>query len=245
MNAKEYLSNPMGKGSSILMLNEARRILDSQYEKIVSKITLKWYSYSSNHLVAHVKIPSRSAEGLMYDVLLEFNLSSVPENITTIDKASLRVFSNCPSFTYTYANIFDKQGDLINWTKTKYSKKIFELDPKIRNPHQIRSYERSLYFAIKYITSNGRNYKHKIDYNHIKVDGWSNILNKVEDAESVVKLYKIKKAVVDDRKSKETAKPKTNTSQPLRHKNTKGYTKTTANTKKTKKTSSTKKMKKL
>jgi hypothetical protein len=205
--------NPMGRGSTVLMLPEVRRSLDIEYSKLQEKITLVWYSFQDKFFIAHVKIPSRSVDKLFYDVLIEINIDSIPQNSTIINGGSARVFSNCPSFTFTYAKVFNDKGDLIDWTKRKYSEEVFENDPVKRNPMKILSYERSLYFAIKYITTNGRNYKNKVNYHINKIESHISLLNLIKSSDEILELYRKGKKKQDEKersinKSREDKKKK-------------------------------------
>ena len=241
MNIQKYMINPMGSGSSALMLPELRKSLDIQYQELVSKITMAWYSFQDEYYIAHVKIPSRSIDALFYDVLIEVSKSSIPESSTVINGGNARVFSNCPSFTFTYAKVFDDKGDLISWTKGKYNTEVFVNDPVKRNPMKISNYERSIYFAIKFITTNGRNYKKRINLHIHKVESHMEILNLIKSSDEIIQEYQTKKKKQNTQKksivnsSKDSQKKdKKSISQK---KKTQGRVKTTSKTKTNKKTS--------
>jgi hypothetical protein len=229
--------NPMGRGSTVLMLPEVRRSLDIEYSKLQEKITLVWYSFQDKFFIAHVKIPSRSVDKLFYDVLIEINIDSIPQNSTIINGGSARVFSNCPSFTFTYAKVFNDKGDLIDWTKRKYSEEVFENDPVKRNPMKILSYERSLYFAIKYITTNGRNYKNKVNYHINKIESHISLLNLIKSSDEILELYRKGKKKQEVPQRKQTQR-KSNISSKSVKSSTK--TKSTSKTTKTKSMTHTK-----
>lgn len=248
MILSEYMVNPMGKGSSVLMLPELRRTLDAQYAELSSKIIAVWYSYQSKYMIAHVKIPSRHIEKLFYDVVIEIDMDSIPSTSTVINGANVKVFSNCPSFTFTYAKVMDDKGNMIDWLKRKYSKEIFANDPIKRNPAKVLSYERSLYFAIKYITTNGRNYKKKADYQIHKLDSHVKLANLIRTSDAILSSYQIGKKKLDEKKKaastsgkdrahkEKTKRPTKNEKTvkkvgPVKHQN---KTKTVAKTKSTK-----------
>lgn len=200
MNLAQYMSNPLGKGSSVLMIAPIRRTLDEEYQKIANQIKLTWYSYQDKYLIAHLMIPSKSVDKLFYDVLIEIDNDSIPKSSSVINGSNTRVFSNCPSFVYTYANVFNQKGDLIPWTKSKFNRKIFELDPHKRNPLKIENYEKSLYFAIKHITSNGRNYKSRINFKSIQIKSHLQIVDILQSSDDVLYSYKGKKKKEDAKK---------------------------------------------
>lgn len=236
------MKNPLGKGASVLMLASTRKILDEEYGNLVQKITHKWYSLQDKYYIAHVKIPSKSSDKLYYDVLLEIDINSIPKNVTVINSSKCRVFSNCPSFVFTYAYVFDKNKDIIPWTKKKYNKKVFESNPVQRNPTELRNYERSLYFAIKYITSNGRNYKAGINLNMVRIRSHVQILNNLQSSDDILTAYRSSKET-EESSTKKTTKNQKKTLPPK--KKNRGKVSSIKSSVKTKKTSSSHKMKKL
>lgn len=243
MNIAEYMQNPLGKGASVLMLSSTRKVLDDEYENIVQQITHKWYSLQDKYYIAHIKIPSKFSDKVYYDVLLEIDINSIPKNVTVINNSKCRVFSNCPSFVFTYAYVFDKNKDIIPWSKKKYNKKVFEYNPVKRNPTEICNYEKSLYFAIKYITSNGRNYKAGINLNMTRIRSHIQILNNLQSSDDVITAYQsnrkkeipINQNIIKNQQKKLLPSKKKN----------KGKVPSTKSSSKTKKSTITHKMKKL
>ena len=236
------MNNPLGKGNAVFMIHEAKRYLDEQYRILNGRMRLTWYKLHDKYYIAHVRIPSRTAQNLFYDVLIEFNMDNLPSGISVINNAPARIFSNCPSFTYTYANAFDSTGDLIPWSKSKYAKEIFTKDPVKRNPYKIKAYERSIYLAIKYILSNGRNLMRQIDHRAIYAPTHSSILLHVYKASEIEEMYRVKTKKIDSKKD-ESLKKKQKTPKTLEKEGTKKKTLVgkTNNVKTTKKTTTTKK----
>ena len=235
----------MGKGASALMLSSVRRTLDEQYLQLYTKISVKWYVVDDKYYVAHVKIPSKSRERLWYDVLLEFDIDTMRDKSTsTINNANVRVFSNCPSFAYTYANVYNHNKDLIDWARNKYPRDIITKQPEVRNPYKVISYERSLYFAIRYVLSGGRNYKAKIDNNTLRTKGYLRITQQIKSLDEIMELYNSHNKIDDKPKTEKGA-----TSVSLRDKEIikhrpKNATKTVSKTRVTKSVSKVKKSKK-
>lgn len=251
MNIVQYLLNPMGKGSSVLMIAPMRQELDRQYSDLQSNMSVKWYSMGEKYLIGHVKVPSHSIEKMYYDVLIEIDTETIPKNTTVINNGNARVFSNCPSFTFTYAKVFNDNGNLIDWTKSKYDKEVFKEDPIRRNPAKITSYERSLYLAFKYITSAGRNYKSKVEYKITQVKSTKEILDNVKSSKEILDDYQTGKKKQNE-KEKFSASLNKDKKEPLKtseiktpYKSAKGKTKTVKTTKKVRSTSSIKKTKKI
>lgn len=242
MNIQDYLSNPMGKGSSIYMMKEVRSSLDQQYTQFESKITLVWYNLKDRYYIAHIRIPSKSVSSLFYDVLILFDIATLADGSTVINSANAKVFSNCPSFTYTYANVFNKNGNLISWTKLKYPSEIFSKGPVQRNPNRLVGYEKSLYIAIKYILSNRRNYLSNIQRSSVKISSYQSVYTHIANATEIVEYYKIRKKKDQQKElpKKKNTLPEKKTSDT----NKKNSSKTVSKTKKTKVVKTTNKIKK-
>jgi hypothetical protein len=74
------------------------------------------------------------------------------ENISEgIANGKVSVFSNSPSFLFTYAYVVNKDGFLITELKTKVSKKAISDKPSVTNPTEVYGFEKSIYFALLYL----------------------------------------------------------------------------------------------
>ena len=156
MNINEYLKHPAGKGAVI----PGREMLLDRYNyryQVLNKnkhIDMKVY-VDGNNVYYHLIIPSESEfKENDYDIILKFS----PRNQTDIDDKSYRqyemqVFSNCPSFTYTYAYVAKLNGYLIPELMNKYDEQVLQYPPVSRNPGLLFSYEKSIYYACLYVTS--------------------------------------------------------------------------------------------
>lgn len=125
-----------------------------RYEEVQGKITSRWYYVNSiDHIVVHILIPSEKVN-VNYDVLVEFPFGKNSATYKNFRNSSIKVYSNCPSFVYMNARLFDQRGYLIPWTKVLYDKATFETkEPKegeSPKEYDVR-YEKSLYFAALYL----------------------------------------------------------------------------------------------
>lgn len=250
MIIEDYIRNPYGKGIS-LMSSDIRTSLDNIYESLKDGIELKWYKVSNQYMIAHVKVPSRSVKTLKYDVVIEFDLSTLEEGRNTINRAKAKVFSNCPSFTYTFAYTFNTKGELCEWARSKYDPEVLSREPKQRNPYLLTGYERSLYLSIKHILS-GRNNIKLIDLIAVKINNFNYILSSIKSQTEIERLYKDgKEKQREDEKNKHTEKQSPKSIQHKAQYHRPGVTKTattaktTKNTNKTPVTSKTMKTKKI
>lgn len=131
-----------------------------------------------NRTIVHIKVPSETVAQFHYDILLELD---IPKKCTDFADCDIKVFSNCPSFVYSYAYIFAHwdgssspirgamgKGMLIDVLKGKLprermlipgsegqlGKKAVHDQPVIRNPIGIPLFDKSIYFAIFYLMEN-------------------------------------------------------------------------------------------
>ena len=130
---------------------------NKRYEEIKTKIKQNWYSVKdSGHLVVKFDIPSEKVGGIGYDVIIEFNVGH-SATFMEFKNTQIQVFSNCPSFIYMNAYFCKKSNLLIDWALPMYKdQNIFnepiKKDPESPTQNNIRC-EKSLYYAIKYLTS--------------------------------------------------------------------------------------------
>lgn len=128
-------------------------------------------------LIVHVKVPSRSLSKFYYDVLLELEPT---DGAVSFGDCNVKIFSNCPSFVYTYAYVFyhldvgdqspaakrkSRTGMIIDTftrkiprdrllmpgTEDKLGKKVLNNEPSTRNPLGLPYLDSSLYAAIFYL----------------------------------------------------------------------------------------------
>jgi hypothetical protein len=151
MNLEQYLTNPAGKGSAFARIPQLKKELTLEFKELDSRIEHKLYIYKKR-AIYHIIIPSRNKnEKFTYDVIIEVPLDKVPAGEVNIDHVDFQVFSNCPSFVFTYAHIFYKENMLCKWLLNKYDKEVQKTFPTIRNQYSVISMERSLFLALMYI----------------------------------------------------------------------------------------------
>lgn len=100
-----------------------------------------------------IKIPSESSTGtLEYDVVIRF-FPKDPEIMTepSVRNYYIQFFSNSPSFTYKFAYVYNKHGYLIKDLVNKMDEQFINVPPKTTNKDQSLSYDKSIYFACKFL----------------------------------------------------------------------------------------------
>lgn len=153
MNIREYLDNPMGKGAIIPGKQAIITDYNARFDKLLenNKFSIKIYNDKDVYYF-HVIQESESERENDYDIVVMF----YPKDKTnkaedSVINYEVSFFSNCPSFTYTYAYAYNKAGLLIDILKKKYDDKILSMRPVVKNPNNMVNFEKSLYFACKYI----------------------------------------------------------------------------------------------
>jgi len=178
MKIKAFLNDnlPISKGSVQIPI---RGLIDEYHRrynlaKNRSKFTFKHTVYNikdSNATIIHVLVPSETVPGFTYDVL--FQISYEPTT-TKLEDCEVKIFSNAPSFVYTYAYVFyhlsmgdgqkpgmivDSMGKkipkdrlLISDTEKKLPNEVRKQRPVIRNTLGLPLWDKSLYYALFYLT---------------------------------------------------------------------------------------------
>lgn len=159
INILQYIENPMGPGSAAL---PSRQLLIQDYTNRMMKLEadndltpLIFYDKYPDVYYLFFQIPSEGkGHKNSYDVVLKFSPANRDQrkNARTIGEYNMQMFSNSPSFVYTFGYTYYKQKILIDFlAKEKYDKEILKTPPKLRNPQQAMTYEKSTVFAMLYL----------------------------------------------------------------------------------------------
>lgn len=192
----QYFSNPAIVSNTIQNLGLIKEQFKNKYLNLLKSDKFKAIVYTNkNRIFVYVKVPSESYDTLFYDVLIEID----PTN-KILEKNIFNVYSNCPSFVYTYAYVFNLYGLLIPEFKDKYSTKVLSEEPKIKNYFKIINYEKSIYYALSYILYKYDNDTEKMQKKAIKVD-IDKLHNKILNYEEKMLQYsKVRKKYMYDKK---------------------------------------------
>ena len=154
---KEFYENPLGRAAHAMQYNVTREQFNTRYDAMYKKgKKVKVYNacVENGHFLLHLLIPSESDRENNYDVVIDF-MDGDPF-APALDKYKVRFFSNSPSFTYTYANVYNKEGMLIKEFKDLYEDEVFKKDPKEKNPMHIMNIDKSLFLALIFMVRNKR-----------------------------------------------------------------------------------------
>lgn len=157
----EQIVKPFNSGFSAVSIKYLLENLQKRYlVNIEPNITTVDAIKEKDNYFILVKIPSESnteykSDKIFYDVIIELS----PPNKSYLNNESVRdydvrVYSNCPSFTYTFTYVYYKKDALIKMPKGAYTRKALSKAPKVRNPLLLFGIEKTLWFAICYIDKN-------------------------------------------------------------------------------------------
>ena len=152
---REYMDNPMGKGSTAIYNRKLiQSDLDNRFNKLMKKhkdFEFTIYKQKDEYFF-HFLIPSESERNNKYDVVIHFTMGDDSFKYDNfLHRYFIHVFSNCPSFTYTFAHTYIENEMMIPFLKGKYDNLVVKDKPVVRNPAGIINYEKSVYFACKYL----------------------------------------------------------------------------------------------
>ena len=115
------------------------------------KIESDVYKEGDNYIF-HVKLPSESERDNTYDVVVEFSpIDKTSLSDESIINYNVKFFSNCPSFIFTYAYAYNDKGLFIDFLSKKLDELVLKNAPVVKNPMNIVNFEKSIYFACKYL----------------------------------------------------------------------------------------------
>ena len=240
MTIAEYLQNPYGKGSAFSSSSKQKDDLDKQFKQISEKIISKIYRYR-DFVIYHVIVPSTKKDFVNYDVVIEVETKKLHEGAANLEGLEFKVFSNCPSFIFTYAHVFRGSGMLCDWLLPKYNKEVRTKAPVKRNQYGIVGLERSVYLALKHLHASGKTHFGVYQTAGKKVHGRNEIINAVRTQQQIMDRVKEK---IPAHKDPSAFSPKTIATNPHANKDrttrTTVFTKSVKNIKNGKTTKSTK-----
>lgn len=191
MTINEYLQNPYGKGSAISGVTKMKEDMMKEYAELLSRFACRIYKYR-DEAIFHVVVPSRQRPNVTYDVVLEFKLNNLTSSEISVNNGDFKVFSNCPSFIYTYAHAFRKQGLIISWLDSKYRPEVRKQSATTKNQYDMLGMERSLYLACLYLTKTRRSDLSVINTTAHKPSGFAQIAVHVRTQDQIMEAVRAK-----------------------------------------------------
>lgn len=151
MTFEEYIQNPMGEKNAVVSNRTMygryyQEKLDTIMVREAGQVHYKAYKDKSRYII-YIKIPSEVVPKFYYDVLIEFRQPKEGVVAHDLSKYKARFYSNDPSFVFTFAHAFKKNGIFFSDYDDKMSQKALKEKADEKNPKDIVGYVKSLYFA--------------------------------------------------------------------------------------------------
>ena len=210
----EFLSSPFGV-SDINIKNTAIQY-EEKYKKLMQsarKIYCENWTESDGMYMIHMKIPSESQDGLYYDVVVQFFTDDdqlAKQN--NLERYYIQFFSNSPSFIYKYAALYKVHGYLIDTLYEKIDPEYSNILPDKANPNYKLEYDKSIYYACRFLQDNNYNILRKTNITLYKKVNMVKFLRSIKDYEMVKtdsELYNLEKGLKKELdKDKQQAKEK-------------------------------------
>ena len=194
MTFEEYILNPMqkqGKVFNATMREAMRNSYTAKFNNILLREAgkINYYKFKdkkNNIFYILIKIPSEVVPDFYYDVVLKFFAGADIEDAgRSLNRYNLQVFSNDPSFNFTYAYVFKKNGLIIKELEPKLAKLSRTTAPKETNPDEQIGYVKSLYFAYLYMKQRGL-FNSTIQWADAEPYNKSRLLELVQDSDSKI-----------------------------------------------------------
>lgn len=147
----EFMRSPFGTPSMDKVTSYSSKYQEFRKD---GKIKIVGYTIVEDAYYYHIRIPSESKDGkVSYDVVIRFftdDESVKKEN--SLQNYFIQFFSNSPSFIYKYAVLYKQNGFLIEPLFNKMDQEFKDVLPEKTNPNMQLSYDKSIYFACRYLS---------------------------------------------------------------------------------------------
>lgn len=158
----EFILSPFNNGKSSL----SRDIkYDSQYQNYIRDhaIYVKATTVMEESYYYHIIVPSESQDTTNYDVVIRFFTDDdIVKKESHLRHYKIQFYSNCPSFMYQFAYLYAKEGYLIRSLYGKVGDDFLNNPPTKSNVDMNITYDKSIYFACKFLSSNKYAYLNKL-----------------------------------------------------------------------------------
>lgn len=155
----EWVNNPFGRYEHV-----KNSEYDKKYREYMSsnRIKIAGYCEVDGAYFVHITVPSESNDGYLYDVVLRFfTTSKEVERDSSLLRYWIQFYSNSPGFIYKYAVLYKQKGFLIESLYKMMDQNYANKLPEKTNAEMKVSYDKTIYFACKYLSDNKFKALHK------------------------------------------------------------------------------------
>ncbi len=153
ISIRQYVDNPY-RGASFLA---SRKIIKEGLNRTFIKLLQNYrqqffavpYRYPNGDVVFHVRVPSEEYKDnkIVYDVLFRIEF----DNSKRYSLRNVKLFSNSPSFLFTYSYVYYHSDLIIDEFVSKLPTVAITTPPAVRNPFETLGFEKSTYMAARYL----------------------------------------------------------------------------------------------
>ena len=158
-NISEFMSMPLNNQNSSNKQSEYNEKYDEFKKR--NKIKLGGYTILGDNHFIHIIIPSDSNPNRSYDVIIKLIPPNGAEKNSNMSQYYIQFFSNSPGFIYKYAVLYKEKGLLIEELYNKMDPEYMNTLPTKTNTSLDLSYDKSIYFACKFLSDNKFTYMSK------------------------------------------------------------------------------------
>lgn len=154
----EFYNNPSGKGNTAMGISVIKGEYSKRFDALKKKgleFSINVYKESETSFYFHIKLPSETKLN-NYDTVIHFFDDFSDGKSGNLKNYNVNFFSNCPSFIYTFATVYNETGLLIDFLGDKFNDEVLRKLPEHRNPDMNLSYDKSIFFACHYIMTDSR-----------------------------------------------------------------------------------------
>lgn len=148
----EFLRAPFGQND-----RSRNTEYDSKYQSFITgnKIQVVGYTKVEESCFIHIHVPSETNTSMKYDVIIQFFTDNPNiQKESSYSNYYIKFFSNSPSFMYKFASLYKMHGYLIEELYDKLDSKFIDALPEKANPDLKINYDKSIYFACRYLVDN-------------------------------------------------------------------------------------------
>ncbi len=205
MILEDFLKHPAGKGAIIPGKDDLLTRLNIRFDFMLDKkgVNVNIYTHKDD-VYYHFLIPTETLErNNVYDVVIKFTPGDKSNLLDkTYKQYNIEFFSNCPSFVYTYAYVANLNGYFIKELADKYEQETLKYPPTSRNPGNIFGYEKSIYFACRYLSNKNTQLLYKSYVEKVGKPLTNDIFNDIKTANKVLEEIEREKKVQKEEKKK-------------------------------------------
>jgi hypothetical protein len=238
MTIEEYLKLN-NKPNTITGARTSKEFLNKEFEHIHRAMKLRPYITKDNHILYHASLPSSSVKYVVYDIVIDVDINGITDQAVDVTTLPCRFFSNSPSFTYHYAELFNRKDMYCEWLSDKHGPEILKRKAEVNNPDDQIYPERSLYLACKMIVRGKKNKLSTIRLTARHTKSNKSLLSVVQAYTYIATLREVRQKEGDANKVSSNIKKTIPRIAKREEKKYDGETKFTTKTRKVKKTGNT------